>query len=929
MGKGLETASCGLGLGYILQMFFLPALAILTASSTSAAQDDDFFHELPETFPSDPPEPLPHFLIEPEEAYIVKNKPVNLYCKASPATQIYFKCNSEWVHQKDHVVDERVDETSGLIVREVSIEISRQQVEELFGLEDYWCQCVAWSSAGTTKSRKAYVRIAYLRKTFEQEPLGKEVSLEQEVLLQCRPPEGIPGAEVEWLKNEDVIDPVEDRNFYITIDHNLIIKQARLSDTANYTCVAKNIVAKRRSTTATVIVYVNGGWSTWTEWSVCTNRCGKGYQKRTRTCTNPAPLNGGAFCEGQSVQKMTCTTLCPEDGEWTGWSKWSTCGTECTHWRRRDCANPPPRNGGKDCDGPVLQSKNCTDGLCMQTAPSTDSVALYVGIVIAVIVCLAISVIVALFVYRKNHRGFESDIIDTSALNGGFQAVNIKAARQDLLGVPPDLTSAAALYRGPVYALHDVSDKIPMTNSPLLDPLPNLKIKVYNSSGTVTPQDDLSDYASKLSPQITQSLLENDTLNMKNQSLARQTDPSCTAFGTFNSLGGHLIIPNSGVSLLVPAGAVPQGRVYEMYVTVHRKENMRPPIEDSQTLLTPVVSCGPPGALMTRPVIITMHHCAEMSAEDWKIQLKDQSVQGQWEDVVIVGEENFTTPFYIQMESEACHILTETLSTYALVGQSTSKASAKRLKLALFGPTSCTSLEYNIRVYCLDDTQDALKEVIQQERKVGGQLLDEPKTLHFKGSTHNLRLSIHDIPHSLWKSKLLAKYQEIPFYQIWSGCQRSLQCTFTLERFSLSTVELVCKLCVRQVEGEGQIFQLNCIASEEPSCIIDYPLMDSASTITTIVGPSAFSIPLTIRQKLCSSLDAPQTRGHDWRMLAHKLKLDRYLNYFATKPSPTGVILDLWEAQNYPDGNLSTLAAVLEEMGRHETVVSLAAEGKY
>ncbi|NWW48288.1 UNC5A protein, partial [Pedionomus torquatus] len=575
---------------------------------------------------------------------------------------------------------------------------------------------------------------------------------------------------------------------------------------------------------------VNGGWSTWTQWSGCSTSCGRGWQKRSRTCTNPTPLNGGAFCEGQNVQKTACTTLCPVDGAWSEWSKWSVCGAECTHWRSRECSEPAPRNGGQECHGPELDTRNCTSELCSQAAPGAEDVALYVGLV-AVAVCLVLLLLVGVLVYCRKKEGLDSDVADSSILTAGFQPVSIKPSKADnpsLLTIQPDLSTATMTYQGSLCPRQDGPAKLQLPNGHLLSPLGTGRHTLHHSS----PAAEGADFVARLSTQSYFRSLPRGTNNM--------------AYGTFNFLGGRLMIPNTGISLLIPPDAIPRGKIYEVYLTLHKQEDVRLPLAGCQTLLSPIVSCGPPGVLLTRPAILAMGHCVEASAENWSIRLKKQSCEGTW-------------------EVSAC--------------------------------------------------------------RGGGAGGRAPRVLHFKDSYHNLRLSIHDMPSSLWKSKLLASYQEIPFYHIWSGLQPFLHCTFTLERLSPSTCELACKIWVWQVEGDGQSFTVNFNIAKDTR-FSDWMVPDSEVGAPALVGPSAFKIPFLIRQKIISSLDPPGTRGADWRTLAQKLNLDSHLSFFASKPSPTAMILNLWEARHFPNGNLSQLAAAVAEVGKQDNALFTVSEAE-
>lgn len=51
---------------------------------------------------------------------------------------------------------------------------------------------------------------------------------------------------------------------------------------------------------------VDGGYSEWSDWTSCSQKCGQGMKRRRRYCNNPTPANGGQKCKGARKQVKPC-----------------------------------------------------------------------------------------------------------------------------------------------------------------------------------------------------------------------------------------------------------------------------------------------------------------------------------------------------------------------------------------------------------------------------------------------------------------------------------------------------------------------------------------------------------------------------------------------------------------------------------------------
>ncbi|XP_070411136.1 tight junction protein ZO-1 isoform X5 [Nothobranchius furzeri] len=120
-----------------------------------------------------------------------------------------------------------------------------------------------------------------------------------------------------------------------------------------------------------------------------------------------------------------------------------------------------------------------------------------------------------------------------------------------------------------------------------------------------------------------------------------------TARGIFNSNGGVLSSIETGVSIIIPQGAIPDGVEQEIYFKVCRDNSILPPLdkEKGETLLSPLVMCGPHGLKFLKPVELRLPHCASMTPDGWSFALKSSDSSSgdpkSWQNKSVPGDPNY------------------------------------------------------------------------------------------------------------------------------------------------------------------------------------------------------------------------------------------------------------------------------------------------
>ena len=311
-------------------------------------------------------------------------------------------------------------------------------------------------------------------------------------------------------------------------------------------------------------------------------------------------------------------------------------------------------------------------------------------------------------------------------------------------------------------------------------------------------------------------------------------DPDSFTFATVTHAGKSISLGDLGITLSIPEGALDKGYTEEVFLAVMTEGRDRPRLSENQTLLSPVVLVGPPRLSFKKPVVLSFGHCAHLGENDWEMGLyhcdslfSDQD-DTPWVKLATLGgsaQPNAPDhePVLANLENESCQIMTDFLSRFCIVGQSStelqgcdvsdvSPGAAKFVRVLVFGKNnngmvtssgssgSHSQDQFCINVQVTDDIKASVDQLIRQAARQNLTLLAEsPKPVKVVDEVGtNLTLSISEC--STGWSLRSSRSSSIPFEHVWGSSVNNGSINFNLQHVDPTVRAFNVKISAAQTE---------------------------------------------------------------------------------------------------------------------------------
>ncbi|XP_035683724.1 uncharacterized protein LOC118420814 [Branchiostoma floridae] len=186
--------------------------------------------------------------------------------------------------------------------------------------------------------------------------------------------------------------------------------------------------------------------------------------------------------------------------------------------------------------------------------------------------------------------------------------------------------------------------------------------------------------------------------------------------------GAVLRLPSCGAELLIPPKAIPDGEQVLILLSVSWDTADRPRLEPAQSLIGPVVLCGPSGVQLQKAATLVFEHCGLLNSQSTPAVLacEEMSIQNKsWRLLTNDAEKDDQNAVNVRacFLKNKCIVHMNKIVSFAPIVRGSDPG--KTVRFVAFGPQLGTFEDVNIRVYCINDTADALECIRQQEGQAG------------------------------------------------------------------------------------------------------------------------------------------------------------------------------------------------------------------